>query len=126
MADLQPTSLIIVDLDADVSVDSECADLAAREAALACATAAEQDTTLARAARERAATSPSPPVNDIISDDIGVTPPLSFLPPFSNTKQPPFSICTLKPSLCRTSGPLYHSSSTSTPPSILDGVSPSF
>jgi hypothetical protein len=81
MADLQPTSPVIIDPDADVSVDSECAALAAREVALACAAAAEQDAALARAAHERAATAPSPPVNNIISDGIGVTPHSVFCHP---------------------------------------------
>jgi hypothetical protein len=86
MADLQPTSPVIADPDADVSADSERAALAAREAALARAAAAEQNAALAqrerdaadariraalaRAARERAAAALSP-INDIIPDGTG-------------------------------------------------------
>jgi hypothetical protein len=75
MADLQPTSPVIVDPDTDASVDSERAALA-RAAALA---RRERDTTdtwiraaLARAAHKRATAALSPPVNDIIPDDTGV------------------------------------------------------
>ena len=141
MADLQPTSPVITDPDGDASADSERAALAAREAALARAAAAEQDAALAqrerdaadariraalaRAAHERAAAALSPPSMTSPPMALVLTPSPSFLPLFSNTKRLHFSICTLKPSPCRTFGPSFHSSSTSTPPSTLGGVSPS-
>jgi hypothetical protein len=85
MADLQPTSPVIVDPDSEASANSERAALAAREAALARAAAAEQEAVLAqrerdaadtrihaalaRAAHERAAAAlPPPQVDDIIPD----------------------------------------------------------
>jgi hypothetical protein len=87
MADLQPTSPVIVDPDTDVSADSERAALAAREAALARIAAAEQDAALAqrerdaadtrirvalaRVAHERTTVALSPLVNDVILDGTG-------------------------------------------------------
>jgi hypothetical protein len=87
MADLQPTSPVIVDPDTDVSADFERAALAAREAALARTAAAEQDAALAqrerdaadtwirvalaRVARERTTAALFPLVNDVIPDGTG-------------------------------------------------------